>query len=189
VETFLKVIENPQRPLVVIVGGVKIETKLPLLSKMHRFADYVLVGGKIARETRTLLKVQHEKAGHKGAHLIADLIEDGTDITELSAENFVQIISLAKTVIWNGPMGVTRPISNFKFKISNSQEADESSSLKIARGIIESKAYSVVGGGDTVGFLKEHGLLEKFSFFSTGGGAMLAFLSGEKLPGLEALTA
>ncbi|PJE58073.1 MAG: phosphoglycerate kinase [Candidatus Portnoybacteria bacterium CG10_big_fil_rev_8_21_14_0_10_36_7] len=178
IETLSSLLENPKRPFVVIIGGAKIETKLPLVEKMHQFADYVLVGGKIAEETRVLLKVQHEKvAERKSVLLVADLNEDETDTMQNSVENFLQIINLAKTIIWNGPIGKTE-----------GQEEDlEIGTAKLAKGIVESGAYAVVGGGDTIGYLKKINLLDKFSFVSTGGGAMLEFLSGEKLPGIEAL--
>lgn len=172
--------KNPKRPLVVIIGGKKIETKLPLVEKMHRIADYVLVGGKIAQETKILVKAQHEKIiGSKAVLLIADLKTDGSDITEKDAENFLQIINLAKTIIWNGSMGIVGGKSE--------SLTSEKGSRKISEGIINSKAYSIVGGGDTIEFLNKLGILNKFSFASTGGGAMLSFLSGEKLPGLEVL--
>jgi phosphoglycerate kinase len=185
VEVLSGVLKNPKRPLVVIIGGKKIETKLPLVEKMHRIADYVLVGGKIAEETRILIKVQHEKIiGSKAALLVADLTQDNTDITQKDAENFVQIIALAKTVVWNGSMGITSSeIKNQKSKLEDSEKGTK----MIAEGIIKSGAYSVVGGGDTVDYLNKLGILNKFSFASTGGGAMLSFLSSEKLPGLEAL--
>lgn len=179
VEVLSSVMDDPKRPLVVLIGGAKIETKLPLVEKMHQLADYVLVGGKIAEETKTLLNVQHEKVeGHKSALLVADLNALKTDISESDAENFVQIIQLAKTVVWNGPLGKIE--SGIKNKESRGTEI-------VAKGIVESGAYSVVGGGDTLGFLEQIHLLDKFSFVSTGGGAMLAFLSGEKLPGIEVL--
>ncbi len=179
VEVLSNVLENPKRPLVVIIGGAKIETKLPLVEKMHKLADYVLVGGKIAEETRVLLKVQHEKVeSRKSALLVADLNNEETDITPKDAENFLQIINLAQTIVWNGPVG----------KTEGNEKNLEIGTAKLAKGIAESGAYTVVGGGDTIGYLKKIGLLEKFSFVSTGGGAMLEFLSGEKLPGIEALT-
>ncbi|MDP2638413.1 MAG: phosphoglycerate kinase [Candidatus Levybacteria bacterium] len=172
--------ENPKRPLVVIIGGKKIETKLPLVEKMHRIADYVLVGGKIAQENKVLVKVQHEKiVGKKSILLIADSTNDNLSITENSLNNFLEIIPLAKTIIWNGTMGF----------ISSEKEDQFQATRKIAKAIIDSNAYSVVGGGDTVEFLNKLGILDKFSFASTGGGAMLAYLAGEKLPGLEALRA
>lgn len=176
VEELSKILKNPERPLVVLIGGAKIETKLPVVEKMHKVADYVLVGGKIAEETKTLIKVQHEKiAGRKSVVLVADNSEDGLDITEKDAENFIQIFSLANTIVWNGPVG----------KMGNSKS--EENTLKIARSIAASKAYTVVGGGDTLTLLSENNLLSKFDFVSTGGGAMLEFLSGKKLPGLAAL--
>ncbi|MDO8621044.1 MAG: phosphoglycerate kinase [Candidatus Levybacteria bacterium] len=188
VEVLSGILENPKRPLVVIIGGAKLETKLPLVEKMHHIADYVLVGGKLAGDVKTLLKVQHEKIkGRKSVLLVADLNEEGIDITPKSAENFLQIISLAKTAVWNGPMG---KISDSKSEIIKSEEG----SKKLAEGLIKSSAYTVVGGGDTVGFLDKICLLDNFAcmpknrcFLSTGGGAMLAFLSGETLPGIEAL--
>lgn len=174
--------QDPKRPLVVIIGGKKIETKLSLVEKMHRIADYVLVGGKIAQESKILAKVQHERisppaGGKKSVLLIADSTPDGLSIAQNSLNNFLEIIPIAKTIIWNGTMGYIAP----------DKEDDFQASRKIAQAIIDSKAYSVVGGGDTVEFLNRLKILDKFSFASTGGGAMLAFLSGEKLPGIVAL--
>lgn len=192
VEVLSGVLENPKRPLVVIIGGAKIETKLPLIEKMHKIADYMLVGGKLADEVKTLLKIQHEKisagnSGRKSALLIADLNNEGNDITPKSTENFLQILNLAKTVVWNGPMG---KISNDQSTIADSEQGTR----RLAEGLVKNSAFVVVGGGDTVGFLEKICLLETFaclprtrSFLSTGGGAMLSLLSGEKLPGIEAL--
>lgn len=180
IESLTKGMDNPKRPLVVIVGGKKIETKLPLVEKMHRIANYVLVGGKIAEESKVLVKVAHEKIeGQKSILLVADETPDRLDITDKSAENFLQIIGIAKTIIWNGSMGL----------IGGKSETLESEkgTKKIAEGILKTDAYTIVGGGDTVEYLNKLGILGKFSFASTGGGAMLSFLSGEKLPGIEAL--
>ncbi len=178
VKVLSELMKDPKRPLVVIVGGAKIETKLPLIDKMHDFADYVLVGGKLASESKILFKLQHEKRDKvRSTLLIGELNETGDDITDESLNNFLQIVKLAKTVVWNGPLG----------KVEEKGKSERT--RKLAQGIIESGAYSVVGGGDTLSFLKKEGLLDKFSFYSTGGGAMLAFLSGEKLSGLEALLA
>jgi len=177
IETLSHVMENPKRPMVVIIGGKKIETKLPLVEEMHRIADYVLVGGKIAKESQVFLKVRHEKiSGKKAVLLVADLTPDELSITEKSLYNFLDIILLGKTIIWNGTMGFI-----------GEKEDKFQATKKIAKAIIASKAYSIVGGGDTVEFLNRIGILNKFSFVSTGGGAMLAFLSGEKFPGLVAL--
>lgn len=95
------------------------------------------------------------------------------DIGPKTLNLFKQEIFRAKTIFWNGQLGLTE------------QKKFAKGSLEIARAIIKSGAYSIVGGGDTIAFLGEYNLRDKFNFASTGGGAMLAFLSGEKLPGLE----
>ncbi|MBI4091813.1 MAG: phosphoglycerate kinase [Candidatus Levybacteria bacterium] len=193
-----KILNNPppgqrpsgaaKRPLAVLIGGAKIETKLPLVSKMHAIADYVLVGGEIAEQTRVLIKVQHEKIKEpKSAVLVADLREDGFDITPKSIENFKQILGLAGTIVWNGPVGLIRPpIQNSKFKIQNSEDT-ERGTRELAQFIVRTSAYKVVGGGDTLAYLRRIDLLSKFDFVSMGGGAMLEFLSGHKLPALKTL--
>lgn len=170
-----RVLDKPERPLVVLVGGAKIETKLPLVEKMHQFADYVLVGGKIAGETRKLLQLSHEqaKASKKSVLQVAELTVDGKEITPKSTQNFLEVIKLAKTIVWNGPMGKVEEVSG--------------STRTLAKAIAKSHAYSIVGGGDTIAFLQKIRYAHKFSFVSTGGGAMLSFLSGETLPGIEAL--
>lgn len=176
VEELSKVLEDPDRPLCVVIGGAKIETKLPLVNKMVDFADKVLVGGEIAKEVQS----PEFEAQNSEKMIIAELTPEGSDITEDSVQMFKTEIEKAKTIVWNGPMG----------KISeevNNSLLSEQGTEKVARIISESSAHTIVGGGDTVGFLNKHGLLQKFSFVSTGGGAMLAFLSGENLPGLEAL--
>ncbi len=176
VEVLSQILENPKRPLCVIIGGAKIETKLPLVEKMHAFADFVLVGGEIAENDKVLLKVQHESLkGKRSILLVADLTADLKDITSKSAENFVQIIQNAKTIVWNGPMGVVE------------EKESQNGTNILAEGIVQVAADTIVGGGDTITFLKEKNLLDKFSFVSTGGGAMLEFLAGEKPPGIEVL--
>lgn len=187
IEVLGEILGRPGRPLVMIIGGAKIETKLPLVEKMHRFADYVLIGGKIAQETRIILKIMHEKIeGRKSTLFVGDSNYDGTDLSEKSVENFLQVIGKAKTIVWNGPVGKT----NLEFTVhSLGFEETEKGTRKIALAIARSKAFSVVGGGDTLGFLKKIELLNKFDFVSMGGGAMLSFLAGEKLPGIEVLKA
>lgn len=175
IKILTNIIESPRKPFTFVVGGAKIETKLPLISKMHRFADYVLVGGELAEQDKVLIEEQHENiTTHKAMLLVADLNSDKTDITEMSLENFIQIVSRSKCIIWNGPMG-------------NLEKGFYGTSLKLAEAIEKSSAYKVVGGGDTIGLLNKHNLLDKFNFVSVGGGAMLEFLSGETLPGLQVL--
>jgi phosphoglycerate kinase len=175
VKVLSEILENPKRPLCVIIGGAKIETKLPLVKKMCNFADDVLVGGEIAENNVILAEVNREKASNCSL-LVADLNEVKTDIASESLQKFIQAAQQCQTIVWNGPMGLVPDPEN-----------PSQSTFYLAKMLSESNAYKVVGGGDTVGFLKEHNLLNGFSFVSTGGGAMLEFLSGEKLPGLVAL--
>ena len=177
IDELSKILDNPKRPLAILIGGAKIETKLPLVEKMHHVADYVLVGGEIAEQDRVLIKVQHEKiTGRKSAVLVADSNKDKTDIDSKSVENFKQILGLAATIVWNGPVGIT-----------GHGTSTEKGTKALAEFIVSQKAYKVVGGGDTLSYLHRHNLLGKFDFVSTGGGAMLEFLSGRKLPGIVAL--
>ncbi len=175
IKVLSKILNNPKRPLTMIIGGAKIETKLPLISNMHRFADYVLVGGELAEQTKVLVKEQHEKiTGQKAMLFVADLNSDKFDITVNSIENFEQIIERSETIVWNGPMGFI-------------EEGHTNGTIELAKLINDSKAYKVIGGGDTIGFLQNKNLIDKFDFISVGGGAMLEFLAGIKLPGLEVL--
>ncbi len=183
IEVLSEVLKNPKRPLVVIIGGAKIETKLPLVEKMHEVADTVLVGGEIAEQDRVLIKVQHEKIpGGKSMVLVAELTPTGFDITPKSTENFKQVLQGAAMIVWNGPMGVIRD------KHKRHGEDTELATRELAKFITTLDCYKIVGGGDTLSYLSELNLLSKFDFVSTGGGAMLEFLSGQKLPGIVALT-
>lgn len=166
---------NPKRPLTVIVGGAKIETKLPLISKMHRIADFVLVGGELVEQTKILAKEQHRKInGQKAMLLVAELTQDTYDITLNSVKNFEQVIEKSETVVWNGPMGLI-------------EEGYTQATLELAKIINKSNAFKIIGGGDTIGYLSSKKSVNNFDLISAGGGAMLEFLSGEKLPGLKAL--
>jgi phosphoglycerate kinase len=175
VKVLSQVLENPRRPLGVVIGGAKIETKLPLVEEMHGFADYILVGGEIVENDKAILKVAHERAHGKSILLMAETLENKQDITLRSVENFLQVLQKAKTIIWNGPLG--------KIEEQDCQKGTEI----LAEGIAKIPAFTIVGGGDTIGFLKKKNLLKQFSFVSIGGGAMLEFLAGENLPGLVAL--
>ncbi len=168
VEVMSNLLNNPVRPFVSIVGGAKIETKLPVIDNLSKISHNVLVGGE--------LPVEIKKNGQSFAEnvMVAALTEDNKDISLESAHQFARIISGAKTVVWNGPLGLF-------------EEGFEAGSKIVADAIIACGAYSVVGGGDTTQFLEKHDLLSRFSFVSAGGGAMLEFLAGKKLPGIKAL--
>ncbi len=170
IEKLKKVKENPEHPAVAVIGGAKIETKLPLIRSFEKNYDYVLAGGKVSIEaTDRNLKFSDNVI------LAFDLIENGKDIGEKTAAKFKEIILQAKTVVWNGPMG--------KFE----QPPFDKGTKEIIEAIIASGAFSVAGGGESIQVLEENGWLEKISFVSTGGGAMLEYLSGGRMPGLEVL--
>ena len=102
----------------------------------------------------------------------------GLDIGEESIVRFSEKIKNSKTIIWNGPMGV--------FEMENFSNGTK----KIAKELCdatENGAFSLIGGGDSVAAIKKFGLADKVSYMSTGGGAMLEYLEGKKLPGIEAI--
>ncbi len=163
-----KIIKNPKKPLVAIIGGAKVETKVKLIDKISEIADFVLVGGLLNKE----LKEKNIPLKNRQKIIGA---ENGFDIAPEDIKIFKEKIYSAKTVFWNGPLG--------KIEEDEFQKGTE----EIAKAIIGSKAFSVVGGGETAGFLSKLGLIDRFNHVSTGGGAMMAYLSREKLPGIEAL--
>ena len=168
-----KAINNPKRPAIVIIGGAKIKTKIPAIQSLAKKYDQVLVGGLTAVEAQ----IENLKFD-KNVFLPDDFLEENEkklDIGKRTIDKFQKIISTAKTIVWNGPMG--------KFEEKEYSQGTK----KIAEAVAESGAYKIVGGGDTIFALSQFGLIDKMDFVSTGGGSMLEFLSGKKLPGLEAL--
>lgn len=168
VKELTKILENPQKPFVAIVGGAKIETKLPVIEHLARIADWVVVGGE--------LPIEIAATGGKYSQnvVISTLEENQKDIDQKSIVRIIELVKGAKTVVWNGPMG-------------EFEKGFNAGTLAIANVIIESGAHTVAGGGETTQFLAMNNLLSKFSFVSTGGGAMLEFLAGRELPGIKAL--
>ncbi|MDO8460649.1 MAG: phosphoglycerate kinase [Nanoarchaeota archaeon] len=173
VKVLESIISSPKRPLTIILGGAKMETKLPLVAKMHGIADHILIGGKITDIDRELIEKEKVKS-EKAKIIIAELTQEGRDIDSASLKEFENIISRSGMIVWNGPMGYL-------------EGGFEESTLSIARAIIGSNAYRIAGGGDTVAFINKYGLFDKFDFVSMGGGSMLEFLSGKSLPGIIAL--
>ena len=169
VQKLTEVRENPERPLVVIIGGVKIEDKGPAIEAMSKIADTVLVGGKLASE---LGQKYHDRDTNV---LAGSLTEDGMDISQKTVEEWEPIIRGAKMIVWNGPLGKVE------------EEKYSKGTEEIARAIIDSGAQSLIGGGDTIKVLNRLGILEKFSFVSVGGGAMLKFLTEGTLATIKAL--
>ncbi len=168
-------LKDPAKPMVVVVGGTKVETKADFLDTISEVADALLVSNLVAREIeskgirfKNMQKVQVPVDGNPGNGL-------NLDIGPRTIALFCETLKSAKTVFWSGPVGKVE------------EEEYEKGSLALAQAIIRSHAYSVAGGGDLNAFLRAKGLQDKFSYVSTGGGALLAFLAGDKLPGLVAL--
>ncbi len=160
-----------KRPAVAIIGGAKIETKLPILKFFEKNYDYVLVGGKIANEALDQKIIFNEKV-----FLPVDFIDNRLDLGPKTVEKFKEIIKQSQTLVWNGPLG--------KFE----EEKYARATQEIFSVILASSAYKVAGGGETLEILEKEQALNKFSFVSTGGGAMLEYLGGKKMPGIEILS-
>ena len=207
-----KIMNNPKQPLVVIIGGAKISTKIIFLSKLLLIADYILLGGGLANTLITAQglklgkslyeKDQLEKAkeilftagkhdtkiilpkdalglenGKEKTYLINEIPDDFSilDIGDKTKEEFGEIISQAKTIIWNGPLGFCEDQ-----RFTNGTDF-------IFNAIAEnSDAYSLIGGGDTLASVSKKDL-SKISHVSTGGGAMLQLIENGTLPGLDSL--
>ena len=180
----------PKKPFLLILGGAKFDTKLPLLKKFIHIADYIFVGGALANN---FFKEQGVDIGHSlasegnfglkellntGKIILPEdtIIKDGKilDAGPRTMENLKSIISASKLVLWNGPLG-------------GYENGYKVATLALAKIISESSCESIIGGGDTIASIKELDLFDKFSFVSTGGGAMLDFLATGTLPGIEAL--
>ena len=164
------VINKPQRPLVILIGGAKLETKTPLVDAFANKADAILVGGKIVSE----IKKTHEPT-NSNIHL-ASLIPNGKDITKSSARTFASYIQTAGTVIWNGTMGL--------FEDPRYQEGTKI----VAQAVNSTKAFTLVGGGDTEAALTILNIEKNIDWISTGGGAMLEFLSKQNLVALKPIS-
>lgn len=164
IEVLKKIRENPQRPVVLILGGVK-KDKLESAQKLISWADWVLVGGKMVEYEEASNLLDHHK-------VVGSLNKSGQDITMETAKKFSEIIKKAKTVVWAGPMG------NFYDK------RYEKGTRMVAEAIVKSGAFLVVGGGDTETALTKFGWEKKIDFVSSGGGAMLKFLAEGTLPGI-----
>lgn len=211
-----KAIDNPKKPVLAITGGAKLETKLPLLENFMNFADHIVVAGIMANillfaqsysvgksvfdeADLSMAEEVLQKAREAGVKFVLPLssIAVGKSLKdterrevrldEIAADDLIldygqeslnevkELISNAHTIIWNGPLGY---YENPLFA---------KGSQKVAKAIADSSASSIVGGGDTADVVNSLGLADKFTHVSTGGGASLDFMSGKKLPGVEAL--
>jgi phosphoglycerate kinase len=182
-----------ERPFVLVTGGVKVEDKLGVLQHLGGRADEVIVGGKMAEQLRDENPLPFEVVLPTDVVAAAAFAEDaetrvvpfdelpegwlGLDIGPASREEFARRIRAAKTVFWNGPMGV--------FEWAAFAEGTKAVALAVA----DVDGYTVVGGGDSVRAVNELGLADRVSWVSTGGGASLELLEGRELPGVAAIPA
>ncbi len=173
VGVFEQVFQRPKKGFVAIIGGTKIETKLPLINKLAKIAEYVLVGGILPKE------IQRNRLQFPNNVIVANLKSDLSDIDNDSANNFIQIIRRAKTIVWNGPIGV--------FEKKESSSGTDNVAYAIVTATKTKGAFSVAGGGETEKYLRREKLLAGFTHVSNGGGASLEFLSGKALIALEQL--
>jgi phosphoglycerate kinase len=181
------------RPFVLVAGGAKVDDKLGVLASLGARADSVLVGGKMAEELRddnplpfeALLPVDVVAAAafEPDAESRVVAFDDvpagwlGLDIGPSSRARFADEIRGARTVFWDGPMGV--------FEWPRFAEGTEA----VAEAVAGVAGYTVVGGGDSVRALEELGLADRISWVSTGGGASLELLEGKELPGVAVIPA
>ena len=206
-------IAQPERPFVAILGGAKVSDKIPVIQNLLKICDKVLIGGAMAY---TFSLAQGGKVGnslvepdkvdlakellaaggsklvlpvdtHCGDKFAADAnkkivpageIPDGyqgLDIGPKTAEEYARIVRGAKTVVWNGPMGV--------FEMPPFDEGTK----KVAQAIAESQSTSIIGGGDSAAAVQQLGFADKVNHVSTGGGASLAMLEGQKFEAVELL--
>jgi phosphoglycerate kinase len=186
-----KLLGDVEGPFVLISGGVKVEDKLGVLENLGGRADNVLIGGKMAEQIRESNPLEFEVQLPVDVVAASEFAEDaetkivpfeslpegwvGLDIGPETRERFAQIISRARTIFWNGPMGV--------FEWSPFAGGTKA----VAEAVAKADAHSVVGGADSVRALTEMGLVDEVDWASTGGGAALEFLEGKELPGVAAI--
>lgn len=206
-----KALDNPARPLVAIVGGSKVSTKLTVLESLAKVCDQLIVGGGIsntfvaARGNNVGLSLHEPDLIPQSLKLMEELdipaavdvrvgkefsptaeatiksvsdVQDDEEIMDLgpqSAAKYAEIISQAKTILWNGPCGV--------FEFDNFSHGTKD----IAEAIAASSAFSVLGGGDVTAAVQKFDMEDQFSYISTGGGAFLEFVEGKKLPAVAIL--
>ncbi|MFA5644760.1 MAG: phosphoglycerate kinase [Candidatus Ratteibacteria bacterium] len=217
VEALSRIQNNPERPLLVIVGGSKASDKIAVLKKLISKIDTVLTGGVVAY---TFVKAKNWAVGNSKVdeaaipnakeiirityklhnefhtpldHLITNKVAEdgdaiftdrgtvpkgwtGVDIGPQAIEEYRDCISRAKTIFWNGPMGI--------FEIPKFSKG----TIAIAKAVAESNAYTVVGGGDSIAAVHMANVADKISHICTGGGASLEFLEKNSLPGIDVLT-
>ncbi|SMB82788.1 phosphoglycerate kinase [Pasteurella testudinis DSM 23072] len=206
-----KALKSPARPMVAIVGGSKVSTKLTVLDSLSKIADQLIVGGGISNTfvaaqdlnvgkslyeadlipeaqrlmetcniplpTNVRVATEFSESAVATEKAVTD-VQDNEQILDLgdeSAEVLAEIIRGAKTILWNGPVGV--------FEFPNFRKGTEI----VAKAIADSDAFSIAGGGDTLAAIDLFGISDKISYISTGGGAFLEFVEGKVLPAVAIL--
>jgi phosphoglycerate kinase len=216
VDFLRKAVHEPAKPYVAILGGAKVEDKIPVIENLLNKADDILIGGAMAytflkaqgkdvgkslveddkldiartilkraseKKVNFLLPLDHVLAVAVDAGAETEVVESlpfpagkiGVDIGPKTIAAYAKIIAGARTIVWNGPLGV--------FEIDKFAKG----TIGIAAAIAASGAISIVGGGDSIAAVKKAGVTDKISHLSTGGGASLEFLAHETLPGIDAL--
>ena len=219
IEAIDKVLKTGEKPVLAILGGSKVSSKITIIENILDKVDHLIIGGGMAYTfvkaqggevgnsiceddylDYTLELLEKAKAKNVQIHLPVDVVAttefsneserkiinineipsgwEGLDAGPTSLENFKKVVLQAKTILWNGPLGV--------FEFSNFANG----TITLGTFIEESTAngaFSLVGGGDSVAAVKQFGFAEKVSYVSTGGGAMLESLEGKTLPGIAAL--
>jgi phosphoglycerate kinase len=186
-----RLLGDVERPFVIVSGGAKVEDKIGVLENLGSRADDVLIGGKMAEDVRAQnpfsfvvvlpTDVVAASAFDASAETRLSLFEElpagwlGLDIGPQTREVFAERIRRARTVFWNGPMGV------FEWP------AFAAGTFEVARAVAACDGYTVVGGGDSVRAVHEAGVADRISWISTGGGASLELLEGKELPGVAAI--
>jgi len=180
------------RPFVLISGGAKVDDKLAVLQNLGGRADTVLIGGKMAEQLRVENPLDFEvelpadlvgaaefaEDAESGVYAVDDLPPGwiGLDVGPQTRERFAAKLAVARTIFWNGPMGV--------FEWPSFAAGTKAVAQAVAGN---EQAFSVVGGADSVRALNEAGLADKVSWVSTGGGASLELLAGKELPGVAVI--
>lgn len=165
---------EPERPLVILISGVK-DDKLTMIEPLSLLADKVLVGGRLPEllGDKALESVRLQNDQRK--IIVGNLIMDKEDITLNTIDIFTKEIMKAKTVVLAGVLG------------RYEDEGHSQGTKKVFSAVANSKAFKIVGGGDSLNAINKYNLEDKFDWISVGGGAMLDFLTKKTLPGIEAL--
>ncbi len=211
-----QILMHPEKPFTAIIGGAKISDKIEVISNLLNLVDNMLIGGAMAytflksrgqqigdslceqgkldlakglmeeaakKKVRFLLPTDHLISKSPKAAVDVNVVKEdipagwiGVDIGGQTITLYQEVINGSRTILWNGPLGI--------FEVEEFAQG----TLQIARAVANSRAVSVVGGGDSIAALKKGSVINKITHVSTGGGASLEFLAGKRLPGIEVLS-